>query len=74
VARADRGVTLTDGTVVTRELLTEESEEAAVYRNELPPNSREASLLEPARSLFTTLVYRERFTEFLTIPGYQVLG
>jgi hypothetical protein len=68
-------VTLTHGTVVTRELLTEvESEEAAVYLNELPPNSREASLLEPARSLFTTLVYRERFTEFLTIPGYQVLG
>jgi malate synthase len=71
----NRGVSLTDGTVVTRELLTEvESEEAALYRNELPPNSREASLLESARSLFTTLVYSERFTEFLTIPGYQVLG
>jgi malate synthase len=71
----NRGVTLTDGTVVTRELLTEvESQEAALYRNELPPTSREASLLESARSLFTTLVYSERFTEFLTIPGYQVLG
>jgi malate synthase len=70
-----RSAALPDGTRVSRAMLTEvEADEAAKFRAELPPGSREAGLLEEARSLFGGLVYGDTFVEFLTLPGYELLG
>jgi malate synthase len=70
-----RGAALDGGTRVSREMLTEvEADEAAKFRAELPPGSHEAGLLEEARSLFGGLVYSDTFVEFLTLPGYELLG
>jgi len=70
-----RSAALPDGTRVSRAMLTEvEADEAAKFRAELPPGSREAGLLEEARSLFGGLVYSDTFVEFLTLPGYELLG
>jgi malate synthase len=70
-----RSAGLPDGTRVSRAMLTEvEADEAATFRAELPPGSREAVLLDEARSLFGDLLYSDTFVEFLTLPGYELLS
>ncbi len=69
-----RGVALTDGTAVTRELLTQvEEAEVAAIRGEIGDDVARAQLLDAARALFDELVDADRLPEFLTLRAYELL-
>ncbi len=69
-----RGVALTDGATVTRELLTRvEEEELAAIRAELGDDPRRLGLVDAARALFDELLNSEELPEFLTLRAYDLL-
>ncbi|MDQ2960306.1 MAG: malate synthase A [Candidatus Dormibacteraeota bacterium] len=69
-----RHAPLTDGAPVTRELVARlEQEEAAIFAAELQPGSAAVGRLESARALLAGLLDSERFVEFLTYPGYDLI-
>jgi malate synthase len=69
-----RGVALTDGTTVSRELLTQvEDEEVAAIRAENGDDVARAQLLDAARALFDELVDADTLPEFLTLRAYELL-
>jgi malate synthase len=69
-----RGVMLTDGDVVSRELLTRvEKEEVDAIRAELDDDGGRVKLLETARSLFDALLDDQQLPDFLTLRAYALL-
>jgi malate synthase len=70
-----RQVPLADGSRVSRDLVARlEREESATFAAELPPGSAALDRLENARSLLAGLLDSERFVEFLTFPGYDLIA
>jgi malate synthase len=68
------GVALTNGEMVSRELITlVEVEEVEAIRAELGNDSDRVQLLETARSLFDALLDDQQLPDFLTLPAYALL-
>jgi malate synthase len=70
-----RGVALTNGEMVSRELITRvEEEEVEAIRAELDNDSARVQLLETARSLFDELLDDKQLPDFLTLRAYALLS
>ncbi|WP_416828686.1 malate synthase A [Ectobacillus polymachus] len=65
---------LEDGTKITFELVdTFQGEEMEAIRVEVGNEAFENGRFEEASKLFTSLIENNEFTEFLTLPGYEML-
>jgi len=69
-----RGVKLTDGTKVTKELVQQMiKDEIPVIKKYVGADNYAHGKFEKAIELFTQLVEQEEYEEFLTIPAYEYL-
>ena len=69
------GALLDDGTVVTRELVAQVlDEELAAIRAQLGDAAFEAGAFDTARTVFEQVATSETFTDFLTLPAYDLLS
>ena len=66
------GATLSDGRIVTRQLVVElEEEELAKIRQGPGPAGAAGNRLDEARGLFDEVALTDEFVEFLTLPAYS---
>ena len=70
----DAGVVLDDGSTVTRDLVRQvATEELAAIREEAGEEAFAAGAWQQAHDLLLDIALAEEYTEFLTLPAYQLL-